>query len=412
MVWNTLRLMLTRGLSIIRWNNFPRVVDIKHMDNVGMTLHTALFLAHQSKPFLNTLSKSPHPNPLLKEREQAAVSSSPLGEELRWGKSSEVDTLYLMKKIIFTSFADLILSDINSGTRNYIKDLDEAIFSELYGKAYEYFLNGKGEELLQNDFRDSLNRSDREIEDQIFLAAKKYVGHFESQMNARVFPEIYAVPLQKIQQELQDLSKSLPSLQELLQDKNLESYLAHVYRLSFSMRWNQYNRRTPISVMSHKVIVAYLSYIIGMIGNQNGEANDIEEMMLRAIYHDVPEVITGDIITPTKRAVPGFIELLEKVEKTMLDDYLFDYISPEYKDFIAPYMLEPFDDELGKKVKYADILSAFLEAKIEKNHNYLFAEKYQYLLSQIEKIDNIGLDFIIKEVFYHFDSTQDDAISK
>jgi len=46
MVGNTLRLMLTRGLSIIRWNNFPRVVDIKQMDNVGMTLHTALFLSY------------------------------------------------------------------------------------------------------------------------------------------------------------------------------------------------------------------------------------------------------------------------------------------------------------------------------------------------------------------------------
>jgi len=83
MVGNTLRLMLTRGLSIIRWNNFPRVVDIKQMDNVGATLHTALFIAYL--------------------------------EEQETGK--KVDTLYLMKKILFTSFADLILSDINSGTK-------------------------------------------------------------------------------------------------------------------------------------------------------------------------------------------------------------------------------------------------------------------------------------------------------
>jgi len=58
------------------------------------------------------------------------------------------------------------------------------------------------------------------------------------------------------------------------------------------MRWNQYQRTAPISVMSHKVVVVYLSYIIGLIGNENGENNDILEMMLRAIYHDVPEVIT------------------------------------------------------------------------------------------------------------------------
>jgi len=34
MTGNILRLMLTRGLSMIRWNNFPRVVDVTQMDNV------------------------------------------------------------------------------------------------------------------------------------------------------------------------------------------------------------------------------------------------------------------------------------------------------------------------------------------------------------------------------------------
>jgi len=26
--------------------------------------------------------------------------------------------------------------------------------------------------------------------------------------------------------------------------------------------------------------------------------------MLKSIYHDIPEAITGDIITPTKKSVP------------------------------------------------------------------------------------------------------------
>lgn len=80
-----------------------------------------------------------------------------------------------MKKIIFTSFADLILSDINSGTKSYIKKLDEKIFDELYEKAHEYFLQIESPEVLKKDFRETLQRKDKIIEDQIFLAAKKYV---------------------------------------------------------------------------------------------------------------------------------------------------------------------------------------------------------------------------------------------
>jgi len=68
--------------------------------------------------------------------------------------------------------------------------------------------------------------------------------------------------------------------------------------------------------------------------------------MLRTIYHDIPEAITGDIITPTKKAVPGFVEVLEKVEIKMMDDYIFSYVDEDYKKEVSNYMLYPFDGDL------------------------------------------------------------------
>lgn len=353
------------------------MVDTMQMDNVGATLHAALFLAYQ--------------------------------EEKNSG--NKIDTLYLMKKIIFTSLADLILSDINSGTKWYIKKLDEKIFDELYEKAYAFFLSGEAPESLKNDFKNTLHRDDKTIEDKIFLAAKKYIWYVEASTNARVFQEIYEVPLGEIKTSLNELSGDLESLKELLRNSDHEKYLAHIFRLSYSMRWNQYQRNTPISVMSHKVVVCYISYVIGMIWNDQWEDNDIKEMLLRAIYHDVPEVITGDIITPTKKAVPWFVELLEKVEETMMDDYLFGYITSEYKQFLTPYILKPFDDELGKKVKYADIFSALIEAKIEDRiGNHFFHEKYQTILAHISRINHPWVEFLLKEILFHFDNVWDDVI--
>lgn len=377
MVGNTLRLMLTRGLSIIRWNNFPRVVDTMQMDNVGSTLHAALFLAYQEEKLTGV----------------------------------QIDTLYLMKKIIFTSLADLILSDINSGTKWYIKKLDEKIFDELYEKAYGFFLSGEAPEVLKKDFTETLHRDDKILEDKIYLAAKKYIWYVEASTNARVFEEIYEVPLGEIKESLKVLSQDLGSLKELLRNSDYEKYLAHIFRLSYSMRWNQYQRNTPISVMSHKVVVCYISYVIGMIWNETWEENDIQDMLMRAIYHDVPEVITWDIITPTKKAVPWFVELLEKVEETMMDDYLFGYITSEYKEFLIPYILRPFDDELWKKVKYADIFSALIEAKIEDRvGNHFFHEKYQTILAHISRINHPGVEFLLKEILFHFDNVWDDVI--
>lgn len=348
------------------------------MDNVGATLHTALFLVYQQK-------------------------------QVTW---EHIDTLYLIKKIIFISFSDLILSDINSGTKWYIKKIDEKIFDTLYSKAYDYFLSWEAPEYLKQDMRDTLWASDKLLEDQIIAAAKKYLWFVEASNNARVFAEIYEVPLGEIKKELNILSEDLISLKELLNNTDHEKYLAHIYRLSSSMRWNQYQRTSPISVMSHKVIVTYISYIIGMLGNNAGETNDIEDMLMRAIYHDVPEVITGDIITPTKKAVPWFVELLEKVEETMMDDYLFGYISPEYKEYLSPYILKPFAGDAWKKVKYADIFSALIEAKIEdRSGNQSFHEMYQNILAHISRISHPGAEFLLKEILFHFDNISDDIIS-
>lgn len=371
MVWNALHLMLTRGLSTVRWNNFPRVVDTTHMDNVGATLHTALFISYL-------------------ERKET------------WKK---IDKLYLIKKILFHSFASLILSDINSGTKDYIKRLDSDIFSDLYKGAYNRFLEYETLDFLRNDFVNTLEESEKKLEDKIFFSAKKYVGYFECRTNAKVFSEMYEVPLLWLKKELEALWESLQGLKHLLQNESYEKYVAHIYRLSFSMRWNQCQRTIPISVMSHKVIVTYLSYIIWMIGNENGENNDIANMLMRAIYHDVPEAITWDIITPTKKAVQGFEKLLEKVEKTMMDDYLFTYIPHEYQTELEPFILHPFEWSVWEKVKYADIFSAFLEAKTEKQvGNKSFHEKYQTLLGKISKINHPWVEFLQKETLFHFDA--------
>ena len=99
-------------------------------------------------------------------------------------------------------------------------------------------------------------------EDSLLRAARKYVGFIESGTNKRVFPEMYEVPMNAIHEELLVLSKTLPSIEFIMNDTSSQKFLAHIQRLSSSMRWNQYRRTFPISVMSHKVIVAYLTYVI------------------------------------------------------------------------------------------------------------------------------------------------------
>ncbi|NCO31589.1 hypothetical protein GW891_01965 [bacterium] len=53
----------------------------------------------------------------------------------------------------------------------------------------------------------------------------------------------------------------LKSLDLLLSNDNYKKYLSHIRRLNHSMRWSGQTRIFPISVMSHLVIITFISYV-------------------------------------------------------------------------------------------------------------------------------------------------------
>lgn len=341
--------MMTRGLTMKRWNNFPRIEDVSHLDNVWFVMHVALFLAY------------------LEEKE-----------------GNKIDREFLLKRIIFNSLSWLILSDISSWTRDYILQIDNKVFNIIENKAFDFILSQDAPDYIKNDIKNTLENTDKILELSIIEASKKYAWYMECKINEKVFWDIYEVPLNQINGNLEDKRKGLKSLDILLKNDNYKKYLTHIRRLSHSMRWNQQRRIFPISVMSHLVVITFISYVIWKIENEEGSNYNIEELMLRSVYHDIPEAITWDIITPTKKAVEWFVEVLEKVEIKMMDDYIFSYVDEEYKKQVSDFMLYPFDGELWKVAKHADILSALFEAKVERNFWWkIFWEIYRNIKKSV-----------------------------
>lgn len=369
MIGMILKNMLSRGLSMKRWNNYPRIEDMCLLDNVGYTLHIAQFLAY------------------LEEQ-----------------KGHPVNREFLIKRIIFGSLKNLILSDINSGTKTYILKNNPEIFSALEKKALNYVLSLPAPEYIKKDIKEVMENESFQTEILIIQWAKRIAGWKESEVNAKIFTEIYEIPVREIKKSLDESAQKLESMKELLENEKYLKYLSHIRRLSHCMRWNQQSRIFPISVMSHLVLITFLTYVLVMIENNHGEGYDMTEMLLRALYHDIPEAITGDIITPTKKAVPGFVELLEQVEIDMMNDYLFHYIPEKYKKEIFPYMLHPFQWIPGELVKNADILSALLEAKIEVNHgSENFKEIYRTIKKKINTFDGKSIEYVLKHILDSFD---------
>jgi putative hydrolase of HD superfamily len=142
-------------------------------------------------------------------------------------------------------------------------------------------------------------------ERELIRFAKSWASYYEVASNSVVYPEAYTTLLASMRETI-ETSENQPFLAYLDLDMSHThtqgKYLLTIHRLASSYRWNRMNRQYPISVLSHLTLVTYITYLLGIEAGQSDR--EIDAMLEIALYHDIPEAITGDIITPTKKAIP------------------------------------------------------------------------------------------------------------
>lgn len=160
-----------------------------------------------------------------------------------------------------------------------------------------------------------------------------------------------------------------------------------VGQLQFQKRWAQIQRLPPTSVLGHLLVVALLSWLISLeIGaGARRRRNDF----YGGLFHDLPEVLTRDIISPVKRSVKGLDELVKKLERRGVEENLFPLLPPAWRDDVLYMVMDEFEnrvrtngrvrvigrdladaegrDEMdpvdGRVIEVCDKLSAYIEAR-------------------------------------------------
>ncbi len=367
MLGNLLSLIF-RWLSIYRWNTFPRLRDISSLDHLSFVAHIAITLSW-----------------IMEEKE---------------GK--KYDTWLLLKKILWSGFFTFIYSDISSEVKYRLRKNEPHLYSELEGKVYEYLLGLDLPLHLKDDISLIMLPSP---EDEIIAFSKAWAWYYEVYYNSLVFKDAYEPLLQNIQARIiEEGGEHFFAYLNLdpSHQTNVEKYLLTIHRLASSYRWNLSRRIHPVSVLSHTYIITFLSYVIGAL--EWCSEDDITDMMLTALYHDIPEVITGDIITPTKKAVDWLEEAICSIEESMVQDYLLGYLAEyDFTSTISRKMLTPWNEKNGKLVKLADIFSALLEARIEQPYSPEFSRVYKEIKKKIHTYDAKSVDYILKYWLDYFE---------
>lgn len=161
----------------------------------------------------------------------------------------------------------------------------------------------------------------------------------------------------------------------------MEKFYAYLDRMKFIRRWQLMRSTREENIMEHSHSVAVLTHALCAVerGVFGGEV-DSEKAVLYALYHELSEVMTGDLPTPVKYfnvSIHGEYEKLEtlaveKIEKTL---------PPEMRGELSPYLKADKALEEYKFVKAADKLSAYLKCLEELrsgNNEFLQAEKSIY----------------------------------
>ncbi|MCK5688697.1 HD domain-containing protein, partial [Myxococcota bacterium] len=183
---------------------------------------------------------------------------------------------------------------------------------------------------------------------------------------------------QEIIQELQEDQAALCGIDRFCQSLDSlkeKGYLEEIRRLKYLRRWNTRNRAIETSVMGHTFVVAALALVAARLEVERGDEvlpeGFVLKVMLRALFHDLPEVYTGDVITPVKVRIVkstgmswGDIEtkVLAPFYKASSPEVIADVKRWSLLDELGP---DKENDPVGALVNDCDKMALLVECLIE-----------------------------------------------
>lgn len=137
-------------------------------------------------------------------------------------------------------------------------------------------------------------------------------------------------------------------------------FFAYISRMKYITRWSLMRNSVSENIQEHSHMVAVLAHALGVIGRDvYGKDYNPDACAAAALFHDAPEIFTGDLPTPIKYHSPAIRDAYRQVEAEAAEK-LLSMLPEELRGAYAP-MLRETDEEVRRIVKAADKLSAYIK---------------------------------------------------
>ena len=157
-------------------------------------------------------------------------------------------------------------------------------------------------------------------------------------------------------------------------------FFAILSRLKYINRWALMRNTHTENLSEHTLDTAYIAHALVTIDkNRFGGNLNPEHAAVLAMYHDVSEILTGDMPTPVKYFNSDLKKAYKVAEKSA-SEKLINHLPDDMKSEIGGYIAPSDDDEYKPFIKAADRLSAIIKCIEERktgNREFISAEETQ-----------------------------------
>lgn len=170
------------------------------------------------------------------------------------------------------------------------------------------------------------------------------------------------------------------------------SFFAIAARMKYIERWALMRNARPENLSEHSLDVAMIAHALATLANVRYKRGlDANKAAVIALYHDMTEIITGDMPTPVKYASPTLRDAYKQVEKSAATS-LIEHLPKDLQDVYATYFFEDTDagakeHYLRRLIKAADRISALIKCIDEKNSgNKEFDTAYETIKNDVDAL--------------------------
>ncbi|NQY94490.1 MAG: HD domain-containing protein, partial [Campylobacteraceae bacterium] len=295
--------------SIQRWNDYPRMVELVELDKQAHKFIIAYFLAKLE---------------------------------------DDVNYTHLIEAGIFEFLRRVVVTDIRPDVfRNALQKKAPEINAWVIKKlktSLEPIDNGN----FLKKFEDYLNDETMYKKERFILKAASYMAtkwEFSIVYQTSQFLSDIESVKKSVDEEIEDYYE-LIGIRKLALNKKLAKVVDLSGRLRFQKRWAQTPRVPETSVLGHMLTVAIFSYFFSI----EIKACDkrLQNNFFTSLFHDLPEALTRDIISPVKYSVDDLAEIISEYEIIKIEDDILPNVPAQIHEEFK-YLLGLFD---GKKDEF------------------------------------------------------------